>query len=96
MSFKPLHDRIAVKPHKEQEKTLGGIIIPDTAKEKPVQGTVVAVGSGARDQNGSIVPLEIKIGDVVMYGKWGGTEVKIEGDDLIIMKESDVIGIITN
>ena len=95
MNFRPLHDRIAIKPRAEEEKTSGGIIIPDTAKEKPMQGEVVAVGSGARDQNGSIVPLEIKIGDIVMYGKWGGTDIKIQDDDLIIMKESDVIGIIT-
>lgn len=94
MNFRPLHDRIAIKPHAEEEKTSGGIIIPDTAKEKPMKGTVVAVGNGARDQSGSIIPLEIKVGDTVMYGKWGGTEIKVEGNDLIIMKESDVIGII--
>jgi chaperonin GroES len=95
MNFRPLHDRIAIKSSVEEEKTSGGIIIPDTAKEKPMKGEVVAVGNGARDQNGSIVPLEVKVGDTVMYGKWGGTEIKVEGDDLIIMKESDVIGIIS-
>ena len=95
MNFRPLHDRIAIKPHIEEQKTSGGIIIPDTAKEKPIQGKVVAVGSGIRGQDGSVVPLEIKVGDTVMYGKWGGTEIKVEGDDLIIVKESDVIGIVT-
>ena len=95
MNFKPLHDRIAIKPHTEEEKTSGGIIIPDTAKEKPMRGEVVAVGSGVRDQSGKLVPLEVKVGDVVMYGKWGGSEIKVDGNDLIIMKESDVIGIIT-
>ena len=95
MNFKPLHDRIAIKPHTEEEKTSGGIIIPDTAKEKPMRGEVVAVGSGVRDQSGKLVPLEVKVGDVVMYGKWGGSEIKVEGKDLVIMKESDVIGIIT-
>jgi len=95
MNFKPLHDRIAIKPHTEEEKTSGGIIIPDTAKEKPMRGEVVAVGSGVRDQSGKIVPLEVKVGDVVMYGKWGGAEIKVDGNDLIIMKESDIIGIIT-
>jgi len=94
MNFKPLHDRIAIKPQASEEKTAGGIIIPDTAKEKPLQGQVVAVGSGARDTNGNLIPLEIKVGDKVLYGKWGGTEVKINGDDLVIMKESDVMGII--
>ena len=96
MNFKPLHDRIAINPHTEEEKTSGGIIIPDTAKEKPMRGEVVAVGSGVRDQSGKLVPLEVKVGDVVMYGKWGGSEIKVEGNDLIIMKESDVIGIITS
>jgi len=95
MNFKPLHDRIAIKPHTEEEKTSGGIIIPDTAKEKPLRGEVVAVGSGVRDQSGKLVPLEVKVGDIVIYGKWGGSEIKIDGNDLIIMKESDVIGIIT-
>jgi chaperonin GroES len=94
MNFKPLHDRIAVLPVPGEEKTTGGIIIPDTAKEKPMQGKVVAVGNGLRDKDGKLVPLEVKVGDIVMYGKWGGTEVKIDGKDIVIMKESDVMGII--
>jgi len=95
MNFKPLHDRIAVKPMAIEEKTTGGIIIPDTAQEKPMQGEVIAVGKGVRDQNGTIVPLEIKVGDIVMYdSQWGTKEIKIDGRDLIIMKESDVIGIV--
>jgi chaperonin GroES len=92
MNFKPLHDRIAVLPVPGEEKTTGGIIIPDTAKEKPMQGKVVAVGNGLRDKDGKLVPLEVKVGDIVMYGKWGGTEVKIDGKDIVIMKESDVMG----
>ena len=95
MNFKPLHDRIAIKPQEAEEKTSGGIIIPDTAQEKPMQGEVVAVGSGARNQDGNIVPLEIKVGDIIMYGKWGSTDIRIGMDDLVIMKESDVIGIVT-
>ncbi len=95
MNFKPLHDRIAVLPLAHEEKTSGGIIIPDTAKEKPMQGKVVAVGAGLRDKDGKLIPLEVKVGDIVMYGKWGGTEVKIDSHDLIIMKESDVMGIVT-
>jgi chaperonin GroES len=94
MNFKPLHDRIAVKAIEQDQKTSGGIIIPDTAKEKPMQGEVVAVGKGARDANGTLQALEVKVGDKILYGKWGGTEVKIDGVDLIIMKESDVMGII--
>ena len=94
MNFKPLHDRLAVLPVPGEEKTTGGIIIPDTAKEKPMQGKVVAVGSGLRDKDGKLVPLEVKVGDIVMYGKWGGTEVKIDGKDIVIMKESDVMGIV--
>jgi len=94
MNFKPLHDRIAVEPLEQEEKTSGGIIIPDTAKEKPVQGKVVAVGGGIRQEDGKIVPLELKVGDIVLYGKWSGTEVKIGGRALMIMKESDVMGII--
>ncbi|WP_342267544.1 co-chaperone GroES [Candidatus Tisiphia endosymbiont of Empis tessellata] len=94
MSFRPLHDRIAVKPIQQEEKTSGGIIIPDTAKEKPMQGEVIAVGKGVRGENGTIHPLEVKVGDKVLYGKWAGTEVKVDGLDLIIMKESDVMGII--
>lgn len=94
MSFKPLHDRIAVKPIAEEDKTSGGIFIPDTAKEKPMRGEVVAVGEGARDTNGNKIPMQVKVGDKVLYGKWGGTEVKINGQEMIIMKESDVLGII--
>jgi chaperonin GroES len=94
MNFKPLHDRIAIKPQASEEKTSGGIIIPDTAQEKPMQGEVVAVGGGARDQSGNIIPLEVKVGDIIMYGKWGGTEIKVSGNDIVIMKESDVIGIV--
>ena len=95
MNLKPLHDRIAVEPLQSEEKTSGGIIIPDSAQEKPLKGTVVAVGNGAKDKDGKVIPLEIKVGDTVMYGKWGGTEIRIDGKDLIIMKESHVIGIIT-
>ena len=95
MNFHPLHDRVAIKPMAHEEKTRGGIIIPDTAKEKPQQGEVVAVGKGNRDKNGNLVPLEVKVGDKVLYGKWGGTEVKINGEDLIIMKETDIMGIIS-
>jgi chaperonin GroES len=94
MNFKPLHDRVAVKPIASEEKTSGGIIIPDTAQEKPLQGEVVAVGTGSRNSNGDIIPLEVKVGDKVMYGKWGGTEVKINGQELMVMKESDIIGIL--
>lgn len=94
MSFRPLHDRIAVKPIQQEEKTLGGIIIPDTAKEKPMQGEVVAVGTGTKDEKGTTHPLEVKVGDKVIYGKWAGTEVKVDGLELIIMKESDVFGVI--
>lgn len=94
MNFKPLYDRIAVKPMEKEDKTAGGIIIPDTAKEKPMQGEVVAVGNGSRDANGNLHALELKVGDKILYGKWAGTEVKINGQELIIMKESDVMGII--
>ena len=94
MNFIPLYDRIAVVAEEHQEKTAGGIIIPDTAKEKPIQGKVVAVGTGARKENGEIIPMQLKVGDVVLYGKWSGTEVKVSGNDLIVMKESDVLGII--
>ena len=93
MSFKPLYDRIAVEPMSQEEKTLGGIFIPDTAKEKPVQGVVIAAGEGYRMENGNISPLKIKVGDVVMYGKWAGTEIKVDGKNLVVMKESDVMGI---
>lgn len=94
MNFKPLYDRVAVEPLEQEEKTAGGIIIPDSAKEKPMQGKIVAVGSGTRGDDGKTTPLELKVGDVVLYGKWSGTEVKIDGKMLMIMKESDVMGII--
>ncbi len=94
MSFRPLHDRIAVKALEQEEKTSGGIIIPDSAKEKPMKGEVVAVGSGARDANGNIHTLEVKVGDKILYGKWGGTEVEIDGKKLMIMKENDVMVIL--
>ncbi len=96
MKFKPLYDRIAIEPLAHEEKSAGGIIIPDTAKEKPMQGKVVAVGKGAKDDKGNVIPLELKVGDIVLYGKWAGTEVKVDNHDLIIMKESDVMGIISN
>ncbi|WP_375326922.1 co-chaperone GroES [Candidatus Tisiphia endosymbiont of Nemotelus uliginosus] len=95
MSFRPLYDKIAIEAIQQEEKTQGGIIIPDTAKEKPMQGIVIAVGKGIRGTDGSIQPLEIKVGDKVLYGKWAGTEMKINGRELIIMKESDVMGIIS-
>lgn len=94
MKFKPLHDRVAIKPIAQEDKTAGGIIIPDTAKEKPMKGEIVAVGKGSRDTNGNLIPLEVKVGDKVLYGKWGGTEVKLDGEEFIIMKESDIMGII--
>ena len=94
MSFRPLHDRVLIRPLEQDAKTKGGIIIPDTAKEKPVEGKVVAVGPGARDENGKLHPLDIKVGDRVLYGKWSGTEVKVDDEDLLIVKESDVMGII--
>ena len=94
MKFRPLHDRIAVKRIEEEEKTKGGIIIPDTAKEKPMQGEVIAVGTGIRNNEGQIQPLEVKAGDKVLFGKWSGSEVKIDNDDYLIMKESDIMGII--
>ncbi len=94
MAFRPLHDRVVVKRIEAETKTVGGIIIPDTAKEKPQEGEVVAVGPGARDESGKLVPLDVKAGDRVLFGKWSGTEVKIDGQDLLIMKESDILGII--
>ncbi|MGO8737553.1 co-chaperone GroES [Rhodoblastus sp.] len=94
MSFRPLHDRVVVKRVDSEEKTKGGIIIPDTAKEKPQEGEVIAVGPGARDESGKLVPLDVKAGDRVLFGKWSGTEVKIDGQDLLIMKESDILGIV--
>src|ERR1700739_2415225 len=94
MHFRPLHDRVLVRRIDAAEKTAGGIIIPDTAKEKPQEGEVIAAGPGARDENGKLVPLELKAGDRVLFGKWSGTEVKLDGEDLLIMKESDVMGVI--
>ena len=94
MKIRPLQDRIIVKRIEEEEKTKGGIIIPDTAKEKPMEGEVVAVGPGARDENGKVNPLDVKEGDRIIFGKWSGTEVKIDGEELLIMKESDIMGII--
>ncbi len=94
MKFRPLHDRIVVKRITAEEKTAGGIIIPDTAKEKPMEGEVIAVGAGARNEQGAIVALDVKAGDRVLFGKWSGTEVKLDGEELLIMKESDIMGII--
>jgi len=94
MKFRPLHDRVVIRRVEEDTKTTGGIIIPDTAKEKPIQGEVVAVGPGARDETGKVVPLDVKAGDRVLFGKWSGTEVKIDGEELLIMKESDIFGVI--
>ena len=94
MGFRPLHDRVLVKRLESEEKTAGGIIIPDTAKEKPSQGKVISVGPGVRGEDGKLVALDVKKGDKILFGKWSGTEVKVDGDDLLIMKESDVLGII--
>lgn len=94
MSFRPLHDRVLVRRVDADEKTAGGIIIPDTAKEKPQRGEVVAVGAGARAEDGKLVPLDVKAGDEILFGKWSGTEVKIDGEDLLIMKESDILGVV--
>ncbi|WMT87801.1 co-chaperone GroES [Pelagibacterium sp. 26DY04] len=94
MSFRPLHDRVVVRRVDSEEKTAGGIIIPDTAKEKPSEGVIVSVGPGARDESGKVTPLDVKAGDRVLFGKWSGTEVKIGGEDLLIMKESDIMGVI--
>jgi chaperonin GroES len=94
MAFRPLHDRILVRRIEADEKTAGGIIIPDTAKEKPQEGEVIAVGPGARDDSGKLVELDVKIGDRILFGKWSGTEIKLDGQDLLIMKESDVMGVI--
>jgi chaperonin GroES len=96
MKFRPLHDRVVVRRLEGEAKTAGGIIIPDTAKEKPQEGEIVAVGAGARDESGKIVPLDVKSGDRVIFGKWSGTEVKIDGEDLLIMKESDIMGVVEN
>ncbi len=94
MKFRPLHDRVVVRRIDAEEKTAGGIIIPDTAKEKPMEGEIIAVGPGARDEQGQLVALDVKAGDRVLFGKWSGTEVKIDGQELLIMKESDIMGII--
>ena len=94
MKFRPLHDRVVVRRIEAEEKTAGGIIIPDTAKEKPMEGEVVAVGPGARDETGKLMPLDVKAGDHILFGKWSGTEVKIDGEELLIMKESDIMGVI--
>jgi chaperonin GroES len=94
MNFRPLHDRVVVKRIETEEKSAGGIIIPDTAKEKPSQGEVIAVGPGGRDEAGKLIPIDIRAGDRVLFGKWSGTEVKIDGQELLIMKESDIMGII--
>ena len=92
--FRPLHDRVVVRRVESEEKSSGGIIIPDTAKEKPQEGEIIAVGSGARDEAGKLVPLDVKAGDRILFGKWSGTEVKLNGEDLLIMKESDIMGVI--
>ena len=94
MTFRPLHDRVVVKRIDAEEKTKGGIIIPDTAKEKPQEGEVIAVGPGGRDDSGKLIPLDLKVGDRILFGKWSGTEVKIDGQDLLIMKESDILGVL--
>ena len=94
MQFRPLHDRVVVKRIDADQKTTGGIIIPDTAQEKPSQGEVIAVGPGGRDEAGKLTPIDLKVGDVVLFGKWSGTEVKIDGQDLVIMKESDIMGVL--
>ena len=94
MKFRPLHDRVLVKRVEEEQKTKGGIIIPDTAKEKPMQGEVLAVGPGVRNEKGELVKLDVQVGDRILFGKWSGTEVKIDGDELLIMKESDIMGVL--
>ena len=94
MNFRPLHDRVLVRRIEADEKTAGGIIIPDTAKEKPSQGEIIAVGPGGRDESGKLIPIDLKTGDRVLFGKWSGTEVKIDGEDLLIMKESDILGVV--
>ncbi len=94
MQIKPLHDRVLVEPLDAEEKTAGGIIIPDTAKEKPMEGKIVAVGKGAKNDEGKVAPLDVQKGDRILYGKWSGTEVKVDGDDFLIMKESDIMGVI--
>lgn len=94
MGFRPLHDRVVVRRVEEDTKSAGGIIIPDTAKEKPSEGEIISVGSGARDESGSIVALDVKVGDKVLFGKWSGTEISLDGEELLIMKESDIMGVI--
>jgi chaperonin GroES len=94
MTFRPLHDRVLVRRVEEDEKTAGGIIIPDTAKEKPMQGEVLAVGPGARDDQGKLIALDVRKGDRILFGKWSGTEIKIDGEDLLVMKESDILGVL--
>jgi chaperonin GroES len=94
MKFRPLHDRVVVRRIEQEEKTAGGIIIPDTAQEKPMEGEIIAVGPGARNEKGEVVPLDVNVGDRVLFGKWSGNEVKIDGKDLLIMKESDIMGVI--
>jgi chaperonin GroES len=94
MAFRPLHDRVLVRRIEAEEKTAGGIIIPDSAKEKPSEGEIVSVGTGARSEDGTITPLDVQVGDRVLFGKWSGTEVKLDGEDLLIMKESDIMGVI--
>ena len=94
MQFRPLHDRVVVRRVDAEEKTKGGIIIPDTAKEKPQEGEVIAVGPGARDENGKVQPLDVKVGDRILFGKWSGTEVRLDGEELLIMKESDIMGVV--
>ena len=96
MKFRPLHDRVVVKRIEAEEKTTGGIIIPDTAKEKPSQGEVIAVGPGGHDESGKLMPIDVQVGDRVLFGKWSGTEVKIDGQELLIMKESDIMGVLTD
>src|SRR5678810_277200 len=94
MKFRPLHDRVVVRGIEGTDKTAGGIIIPDTAKEKPQEGEIVAVGPGGRDESGKLIPIDLKVGDRILFGKWSGTEVKIDGEELLIMKESDILGIV--
>ncbi len=94
MKFRPLHDRVLVRRVEAEEKTAGGVIIPDTAKEKPQEGEVIAVGAGTRDETGKLVPLDVKAGDRILFGKWSGTEVRLDGEDLLIMKESDILGVV--
>ena len=94
VNFRPLHDRVVVRRVEAEAKSKGGIIIPDTAQEKPMQGEIIAVGPGGRDENGKLIPIDVKAGDIVLFGKWSGTEVKLDGEDLLIMKESDIMGVI--